>query len=68
MDITDPARQKAMFLHYVGEEVCDVHDTLTIQAPTGEADDPTVYDLTVTAVTNHLEPQRCTDHHVYSFR
>jgi hypothetical protein len=68
MDITDPARQKAMFLHYVGEEVCDVHDTWTITAPTGDEGVSTVYDLTVTAVTDYLEPQRCTDLHVYSFR
>jgi hypothetical protein len=68
MDITDPARQKAMFLHYVVEETCDVHDTLTIAYPTGEQGDPNEYDLVVQALAGHLEPQRCTDHHVYSFR
>jgi hypothetical protein len=68
MDISDPKRQKAMFLHYIGEKPCVIIDTLTITAPTGEEGAPTACGLTITAFTDHIETQRCTDHHVFAFR
>ena len=34
MNITKASQQKAMLLHYVGEETCDVFETLTVPDPT----------------------------------
>ena len=34
MSITQAPRKKAMLLHYVGEESCDVFETLTVPEPT----------------------------------
>ncbi|KAL9984116.1 hypothetical protein ACROYT_G006376 [Oculina patagonica] len=33
MNITKASQQKAMLLHYVGEETCDVFETLTVPDP-----------------------------------
>jgi len=65
MDVANGDKKKAMFLHYVGEELCDVVDTLTIPAATDQID---AYDRTVAAITEYLEPTKCIDHHVYMFR
>ena len=34
MSITQASQKKAMLLHYVGEETCDVFETLTVPEPT----------------------------------
>ena len=65
MDITDAKRQKAMFLHYVGEDTCDILDTLTIPAATDHINE---YTQTLTTLVKYFEPQKCVDHHVYNFR
>lgn len=38
-NITDPKRQKALLLHYAGEEVNDIFETLTLSEP-GEPTQP----------------------------
>lgn len=65
MNITKASQKKAMLLHYVGEETCDVFETLTVPEPTEESD---AYQTAVKALTDHFEPQKCLDHHVYVFR
>ena len=54
-----------MLLHYVGEETCDVFETLTVPEPTEENDE---YKTAVKALADYFEPQKCVDHHVYVFR
>ena len=34
MNITKDSQQKAMLLHYVGEETCDIFETLSVPEPT----------------------------------
>lgn len=65
MNITKASQQKAMLLHYVGEETCDVFETLTVPDPTEGNDE---YKIAVKALTDYFEPQKCVDHHVYVFR
>ena len=60
MGITQAFRKKAILLHYVGEETCDVFETLTVPEPTGESDE---YRTAVNALTDYFEPQKCVDHH-----
>ena len=64
MNITQACQKKAMLLHYVGEETCDVFETLTIPEPTEGSDE---YKTAIKALTNYFEPQKCIDHHVYVF-
>ena len=69
MDITDPERQKAMLLHYMGEQATDIFDTLTM--PAVNPDDQTlndVYKCATRAIKEHFEPHKSVDHLVYSFR
>ena len=56
-----------MLLHYVGEDVCDIFDTLTVPAPEPDTNGD-VYKSAVKAISDHFEPQKCVDHHVYNFR
>ena len=65
MSITQASRKKAMLLHYVGEETCDVFETLTVPEPTEGSDE---YKTAVKAFADYFEPQKCVDHHVYVFR
>ena len=65
MSITQASRKKAMLLHYVGEETCDVFETLTVPEPTEGSDE---YKTAVKAFADYFEPQKCIDHHVYVFR
>ena len=65
MNITQAPRKKAMLLHYVEEETCDVLETLTVTEPTEENDE---YKSAVKALADYFEPQKCVDHHVYVFR
>ena len=64
MNIDDKAQKKAMLLHYVGEETCDIFDTLTVAEPDANQNE---YQLAVNALSNHFEPKKCVDHHVYNF-
>ena len=65
MGIEEAPRKKAMLLHYVGEDVCDIFDTLTVPEPQPDGD---VYKTAVKAISDHFEPQKCVDRHVYNFR
>ena len=65
MNITKAAQKKAMLLHYMGEETCDVFETLTVPGPPEGSD---LYETTVKALADHFEPQKCVDHHVYVFQ
>ena len=38
MNITKDSQQKAMLLHYVGEETCDIFETLNVPKPTEGTD------------------------------
>ena len=67
MGIAESPRKKAMLLHYVGEYVCDIFDTLTVQAPEPDTNGD-VYKSAIEAISDHFEPQKCVDHHVYNFR
>ena len=65
MNITRASQKKAMLLHYVGEETCDVFETLTVPEPPEGSDE---YKTAVKALADHFEPQKCMDYHVYVFR
>ena len=64
-NITRATQKRAIFLHYVGEETCDVVDTLVIPEPPEGSDE---YQTLLRALADHFEPQKCVDHHVYVFR
>lgn len=68
MDVKDVDRQQAMLLHYAGEEVNDIFETLTLPQPSGDPPGPDILARSVAALKNHFEPQKCLDHHVYNFR
>ena len=53
-----------MLLHYVGEEVGDIINTLTLPAATDEIN---VYHMTVNTLKAYFEPTKCIDHYVYFF-
>ena len=65
MNITRAPQKKAMLLHYVGNETCDIFETLTVPEPAEWNDE---YKIAVKALTDHFEPRKCVDHHVYVFR
>ena len=65
MNITRASKKKAMLLHYVGEETCDVFETLTVPEPPEGSDE---YKTAVKALADHFEPQKCVDYPVYVFR
>ena len=65
MNITKDSQQKAMLLHYVGEETCDIFETLSVPEP-NEGED--AFRACVKALAEYFEPQKCVDHHVYVFR
>ena len=65
MSITQASRKKALLMHYLGEETCDVFETLTVPEPTeGSDEDKTA----LKAFADYFEPQKCADHHGYIFR
>ena len=65
MNITKASQQKVMLMHYVGEETCDIFETLDVpELPEGSDE----FKTSVKALSDHFEPQKCVDHHVYVFR
>jgi hypothetical protein len=62
LDISKSERKRALLLHYVGELVNDVFDTLP---NTGEAKD---YELAITALNTYFIPQKNTEYEIYKFR
>ena len=55
MNITRASQKKAMLLHYVGEETCDVFETLTVPEPPEGSDE---YKTAVKALADHFESQK----------
>ena len=62
--INNAERQKALLLHYVGEETNDIFDTLTVSEP---ADGETVFDTAVNTITSYLKPKRSIAYEEYLF-
>ena len=60
MDIKDKKRQRALFLHYAGEEVNDIFETLT-----STGDD---YETAKTKLTEYFAPKKNTEYEIYKFR
>ena len=65
LDITDDARQKALLLHYVGDETNDIFDTLTV-ANTDSTH--TAIDNAISALTDHFVPKENMEFEIYKFR
>ena len=65
MAITDNDRKHALFLHYAGEEVNNIYDTLPDTAP---GDNENIMDKSVTALTAHFSPEENTELEVMRFR
>ena len=65
LTIDDPARMKALLLHYMGEDVYDIYETLHIPAP---GDGQTVYTVVKTALTAHFCPATNAEFEIYKFR
>ena len=62
MDIKDDTRKRAMMLHYAGDEVNDIFETL---AETGEAKE---YKKGKDAITKYFQPKVNSEFEVYKFR
>ena len=60
MDVKDDKRKRALLLHYAGEEVNDIFDTL---ANTGDD-----YKTAKEKLTEYFVPKKCTEYEVYKFR
>ena len=60
MDITAATRKKALLVHFAGESVADIYDTLI-----SESDD---YAATKTKLTNYFAPQVNLHYEIYMFR
>ena len=62
MDITDGARQKALLLHFAGDRVAGIWDTLKPDP------DDVDFDTTKTKLTTHFSPQVHVDYEIFMFR
>ena len=60
MDVKDKKRQRALLLHYAGEDVNDIFETLT---DTGDD-----YATAVTKLTDYFAPKKNTEYEIYKFR
>ena len=65
MNITNAIRKKAMLLHYVGEEVNEIFDTLDVPEATEEED---VFRKAEKALREYFTPQKNLEFEVYKFR
>ena len=65
LDITDKTRQRALLLHYAGEAVNDMLDTLD-DTEAKEGQDP--LEKAILALTNHFEPKKNPAFEEYQFR
>ena len=65
MNITRASQEKAILLHYVGGEICDVFEALTIPEPTEGSDE---CKTAIKALSYYFEPQNYVNHHVHVFR
>ena len=64
-NITNATRKKAMLLHYVGEEVNQILDTLEVQQADQDED---VFRKAEKALKNYFIPQKNLEFEVYKFR
>ena len=62
MNIDSKKRRKALLLHYSGDEVFDIYQTLQ------NAGDESGYDETKTALTNSFKPQVNQEFEIFQFR
>ena len=60
MDIKDKKPQRALLLHYAGEDVNNIFETLT---ETGDD-----YATAVTKLTDYFAPKKNTEYEIYKFR
>ena len=60
MDITDDNRKRTLLLHYAGEEVADVFETLV---ETGNT-----YATAKQKLTDYFAPKKNTEYEIYKFR
>ena len=60
MDVNDKKPQRALLLHYAGEDVNDIFETLT---DTGDD-----YATAVTKLTDYFAPKKNTEYEIYKFR
>src|SRR6218665_3719646 len=65
INVTNDTRQKALLLHYAGERVSDIFDTLTIPDPTG---DESSTELAINALTLFFAPYANVEFAVFQFR
>ncbi len=65
INATNDARQKALPLHYVGQETNDIFDTLVILQP---ADGETYTEIAIRVLTDHFAPKQNRKFEVYKFR
>ena len=80
LDIKDPARKKALLLHYAGQDVHEIYDTLPI--PTAEPEPASTteqtsstppvtqdaYQKAKTALDEYFMPKKNVDYETYVFR
>ena len=60
LKVTEPDRKKAMLLHFAGEDVNDIYETLT--------DTSNTYDGAKTALDTYFTPKKNLTFEVYNFR
>lgn len=65
LNITDKNRQKALLLHYGGDEVNDIFDTLTI---TEAGEDESPIDKAIDALSAYFQPKQNVAYEEYQFR
>ena len=57
LDITDTARQKALLLHFAGEEVRDILNNIILPEATADKDEDPL-EKAIDAFTNYFQPKR----------
>ena len=67
LTITNAGRKKSLMLHYAGEEVDDICDTLTIPDPV-VANHEDAYTVVRTALNDYFIPQMNPEYGIYEFR
>ena len=65
MDVGDEKRKKALLLHYAGEAVNEIFDTLPGTTATGEE---SPFDKAVQALTSYFTPRENREYEIYVFR
>jgi len=70
MNVTDPARKKAMLLHLAEEGVYDIYDGLIVPDVPVDADpaENNVYIAARKALDDHFSPKKNADFEIYNFR